>query len=241
MFRRRRQDSDFAAEIESHIELETDRLIAEGMSPEAARDAARQRFGNQTASQERFYESTRWTWLEQFFQDLRYGLRAMRQAPVFTLVAVLSLALGIGANTACFSLVDSLLLKSLPVSAPEDLRVVWMKQSRETPHHNQSGYGTSAPTTGERITSSFAYPAYVLFRDHVKQFAGLLAFAPYQFSTTVKGQSDFTSGTYVSGNYFDVLGVQPVLGPRTGSGRRPGVEPAGGGGQRHFLGEAFWE
>src|ERR1051326_6461299 len=97
--RRKRSDDDFAEEIRANIDIETDRLMAEGMDPEAARAAARRAFGNVAQAQERFYESNRVLWLEDFCRDGRHALRGMLKHPGFALTAILTLALGIGANT----------------------------------------------------------------------------------------------------------------------------------------------
>jgi putative ABC transport system permease protein len=117
MFRKRRKASDFDAEIEAHLQLEADRLQEQGMSEAEARRAARRAFGNRTLARERFYESRRWRWwdvLSQTMQDLRFGWRQLRKTRVFTLTAVLSLGLGIGAAVTMFSAFRAVFLRSLP-------------------------------------------------------------------------------------------------------------------------------
>ena len=211
MFRWRRQ-SDFDAEIAAHIEAETARLVADGMSPDDARDTARRSFGNVTAARERFYEARPALWLEQFAQDVRHGLRNLRRAPAFTLVAVVSLALGIGANAACFSLIDALLLKRLPVRAPEELRIVRWAHVPKAPHKSSSGYGMKDERTGRHVRSSFSYPAYQAFVRQVPQFSDLMAFQRTQFVVGIDGSSDMAEGQLVSGNYFTGLGATMRLG-----------------------------
>jgi hypothetical protein len=212
MFWRKRKHCDFQNEIQSHLDIESDELSEEGSNPTDAKYQARRAFGNVTTSQERFYESSRWLWLEQFIQDLRYGVRMLRQSPVFTAVAVLSLALGIGANTAVFSLVDAVMLKSLPVHAPGELRILtWVRTDKE-PNISHSGYTTEDPKTGQHVSGSFSYAAYRQFRDSLPQFSDLVAYAPNQFTVTAGGASEFALGQFVSGNYFTGLGAQPLIG-----------------------------
>ena len=122
MSTRKRPDDDFDREIRAHIEIETERLIDEGMSPDAARVAARRRFGNVTVARERFYEAGRLLWLDHLVQDLRCAARNMRRYPVASLVAVLSLAAGIGATTVTLTVRDVIFRKPPPLyQQPEQL------------------------------------------------------------------------------------------------------------------------
>src|SRR5215471_15507938 len=111
---RRRSDADFAAEIESHLAFEIERLQDEGLGADEARAAARRAFGNVTLRQEQSYERHRWMWFERIVQDARYAVRTWRQAPGLALISVLTIALGTGATTAIFSVVDATLLHPLP-------------------------------------------------------------------------------------------------------------------------------
>jgi len=190
----RRDDADFQAEIEAHILIERDRLIAEGMAPSDAHAAARRAFGNVTSTRERFYEAQRWTWWTQLIQDLRLASRLLWKAPAFTIAASLTIALGVGANTAVFSLMDAVLLKSLPVRSPEEL-VFPEVAGAEGP--------TGAPP----------YPCLMRLRAEVTAFAGLAAFsADDELRVEINGRPEQMIGQLVSGNYFDVLGVRALRG-----------------------------
>src|ERR1700676_280542 len=129
MFGRKRQASDFSAEIEAHIQHESERLREQGLSEEDARAAARRSFGNVLQAEERFYESGRWLWWDHLRQDLRFGLRMLTRNSGFTVTVVLTLALSIGANTAIFSIVNALLLKNLPYPHPERIGTIYARTS----------------------------------------------------------------------------------------------------------------
>jgi predicted permease len=196
---RRRADRELDEEIQAHLEMEVERNIADGMSPEEARLAARRSFGSVAIAK----EDSRAMWglglLETFWQDLRYGLRMLLKHKGFTTVAVLSLALGIGANTAIFSLVDPILLKSLPVKSPEQLVAFEGINQR-----------------GERDTV-FSYPMFERIRDRPQVFAGVLAAEDGSNHVEMVGpepggRTEQAEVQLVSGEYFQVLGVNAFAG-----------------------------
>ena len=120
-FRRSKWDRERLAELESYIQIETDENLARGMTPQAAREAAKRKLGNSTRIREEIYTMNTIGLLDSLVRDFRFALRAMRRRPTFTLAAVLTLALGIGANTAVFSVVNGVLIKPLPYPHPEEL------------------------------------------------------------------------------------------------------------------------
>ena len=137
-------------------------------------------------------------------QDLRYALRQFRRAPAFTLAAILTLAVGIGANTAIFSLLYQALLRSLPVQNPHEL--VELRYSGSAPGHTHSDGGDSASAR-----AYFSYPMYRDLRDRAKAFNGLIAVSEAGAGFTWNNRSELLSTELVSGNYFSVLGVRPAL------------------------------
>ncbi len=153
--RRRQIDADLEEELRLHMELRAEQQVKAGAASDEALYAAERSLGNRILLKETGRDVWRWVSLETFLQDVRYGARMLRKSPVFTLVAVASLALGIGANTAIFGLVDRILLKSLPVRNPDELRLVlWTGHSR-IPMHGGSGY--SPILYGVQAHSSFSY------------------------------------------------------------------------------------
>jgi predicted permease len=207
---RRRSDGDFASEIESHIELEAERLRGEGMPEEAARELARRRFGNVAACQEKFYESRRSVFLDELVRDVRYALRGLARSPGYAAAAILALSLGVGANTAIFSAVDEILFRPPAVPAPERLAQLYSFNRR----------------TSTYLSSS--YPDYVDFRDQSRAWQSLAAYVRLPLNVAIGGAAaERFSVEGVSGNYFEMLAVPPAAGRALDpSDDAPGAAPA---------------
>jgi len=201
----KRSADDFRREIESHLELEADDLKGEGASANEAHRRARSDFGSVDLARERFYRKGRIGWLDNLGRDLRYGLRGLFRNPGFALVAILTLALAIGANTAVFSLLDQALLRALPVRDPQQLVVLSFAGSH--PGHTHSDGGNSPGHQHE-----FSYPMYRDLRDKNTVFSGLIGAAAGYVGLTWNNHAESAPVEMVTGNYFEVLGVRPALG-----------------------------
>ncbi|HKE33864.1 MAG TPA: ABC transporter permease [Candidatus Acidoferrum sp.] len=216
MRRSKRMLDDLDADIREHIESETQDNIERGMTPEEARYAAVRKFGNVTRVKEDTRDVWRIAWIEDLWQDIRYGLRMLRNSPGFSAVAVLTLALGIGANTAIFSLIDAVMLRSLPVEKPSEL-VVLRWSARKAPRINgymSSGDCPSNLRFGAANPSgcSFSEPIFREIRN-TNQFAGVAAFANAgPLALTGNGPASMISGQLVSGDFFHTLGLQAAAG-----------------------------
>jgi hypothetical protein len=216
MSRRKRILDDLDQDIRNHIEIETQDNIERGMPPEEARRAALLKFGNVSRVKEETREVWSLVWLEQLLQDIRYGLRVLRKSPAFTAVVVLTLALGIGANTAIFSLIDAVMLRSLPVQSPKDL-VVMKWDARHSP--DVHGYMNSGDCpTDMRIGAtnpsgcSFSEPLFREIAD-ANMFSGVVAFANSgRLNLSGNGPARVISGQVASGDFFRALGVNAALG-----------------------------
>jgi len=196
MFKRRRSKDDFAEEIKAHLELETDELKGQGMSDAEARRIARVAFGNIPAAQERFYLRNRVAWLDNLMRDVRFAIRQLVKNPGFAVTSVLTLALGIGVNTAIFSLVNSLLLKPLPVPNAEQIATV-------VPRENNGP-----------LQQTLSWNEYKEVRAESRgSFSDLFAYNMNLDGLAVGGQlPDRIMTMYVSGNFFEGLGLKPAAG-----------------------------
>ncbi len=199
-FRRRRWDQERARELGAYLQIETDENIARGMSPDDARHAAHRKLGNPTQIREEIYRMNTASFVESFWQDLRYGARSLRLNLGFACIAIASLTIGIGANTTIFQLLDAIRLRSLPVTNPQELASVHVA-NREWSSGSFSG---SYP----QLTN----PLWEQLRDHQQAFSGIAAWSDMAFNLARGGEARFANGLWVSGDFFQVLGVTPVLG-----------------------------
>jgi putative ABC transport system permease protein len=194
MFEPKRNSQDFSAEIEAHIQLETERLQEQGLSEADARAAARRFFGNVLLAEERFHESHRWLWWDHFSQDIRFAFRMLRQSPGFAAITILTIALGIGATTSIFSVVDAALLHPLPYPQPEQLVSI----EDNLPGIGARDVGMSQPEWLDLQHSGiFEYVSPAWFDEN---------------NLTGSSQPARVRILIVAPNYFELLGVKPQLG-----------------------------
>ena len=217
-FRRRRWDEERARELESYLETETDENIARGMSAEEARYAAHRKLGNTTLIREEIYRMNSLGWLETLWQDLRHSIRMLARNPGFAAASVLTLALGIGANTAMFSVVDAALVRPLPFREPAQL--LWLRETEAAPGNY--------PLTG---------PDYL---DWQAQSQTLQATSLCTFGGTVNasgaGEPESVYVVRTEGNLFSVLGIAPILGRAFAKG-----EDQAGRNHVAILSYGFWQ
>jgi len=213
LFRRKQIEQELDEELRFHVEQRIAQEIAGGKTPEQARYAAIHAMEGMQQQKEKCRDTLRMNFFDDLWRNMRYASRGLKRSPGFTAVTVIILALGIGANTAIFSLVDTVMLKLLPVKAPEQLYFV--------------GHTT------QRMSLTWNYPDYRAMRDHNTVFTGLAGYSlglePLGVQTGSAGgyATELSSGIFVSGNYFNLLGVSPALGRvfNEADDRTPGASP----------------
>ncbi len=217
LFLRTKAESELDSELRFHIESQIENNIHAGMSPEAARQSAQREFGGVELAKEECRDERGTQFLEQLWQDVRFGARMLRKNPGFTAVAVLTLALGIGANTAVFSLVNAELLRPLPFAKPNQLVDLYLKTR------------TSDQTFVQ-------YSTFLFWQRDSRAMQSMAAWAYDDFDLTGVGEAERLSGRTVSGNFLSVFGVQPILGRNfREQDDRPGASPV------VLVGEGFWK
>lgn len=200
VFRTERLNRELDDEFAYHLAERADRLMEQGLPEHEALRMARRQLGNYSIQKERTRDMNVAGWLENTRADITYGLHQLRLAPGFAAVAILSLALGIGANTAIFQLVNAIRLKLLPVKDPQQLAVIdWAKNS------SRGGNWSSR-------SANFTYAQWEELQNTQQSFSGVLTWSAERFNLTNGGEPRFADGLYVSGNFFPVLGVNAVLG-----------------------------
>jgi predicted permease len=213
---RERRKNELTEEISSHLQMVARDREARGESAEQARVAAQRELGNAGVIQEVTQDQWAWNWLENLLQDLRYGARTLRKSPGFTAVAILTLALGIGVNTALFSVVNGVLLNPLPYPRANQLVALWW----------------------DRLPGQHSSVTYLNFLDWQKEntaFSSLGAIQQDNMVVTGAGEPERVDGARISANFFDLLGVKPLL----GRSFRPEEDQLGAG-PVALIGDGFW-
>lgn len=214
--KRKQREQELDRELRDHLELEAAEQQQAGQPPTEAWNTARRTLGNAGLLKEEVRDAWGWTFVDRLVQDLRYALRTLRWNPGFASVAVLALAIGVGANAALYSILNAVYLRFLPVENPEQLVVVATR--------NQS----------------FSYPFYRDIRDQTQSLQGTIAYRSLAISAGINGSTERVTGAMVSGNYFAVLGVQPAAGMLIEP--EDDVKPGSGGarGPVAVLSYAYW-
>jgi len=211
--RRRQKDAELEEELQFHLDEEAAEQMADGRQMDEARRAARRDLGNLMIVREDTRAAWTWTLVEQLAQDLRYGVRMLVANKTFSALAILSLALGIGANTAIFSFMDAMLMRSLPVSDPQSLVTLAWHTKKQEFHGSNSHDSDYDDPNGGFVGGVFAYPAFELFQRDTSVFTSVFGYqGARQLHLAVNGHAQIVNGEYVSGNYFSGLGVSPASG-----------------------------
>jgi putative ABC transport system permease protein len=219
LFRRRRLEAELDEELRAHLEMAIDDNLARGMTPAEARRRALVAFGGIEQARELHREARGLPTLESIGQDVRYAVRTLRRSPGFTLVAVTILALGIGANTAVFSLVDAVLLRPLPFPEPDRLALLWVDFSAR-----------GGPARAESTPADFA-----AWRERSQSFDALAGFVTATYNLTGSGEPEKLTGVRTTANLFEVLGLRPLVGRALGT-----ADDASEAGPVVVVGERLW-
>jgi predicted permease len=240
LFRRARVEDEMDEELRVHIRNRARDLEKAGFSHADSGRRARIEFGGYQKFKEECREETGAHFLEGLIQDVRYGLRMLRKSPAFTIVAVVTLALGIGANTAIFSLINAVMLRSLPIRNPQQLLLLeWSAkhQPSTSSSYNWSGCpGVSSDVNAPLNGCTFSYPMFEQLRTRQDIFSGICAFDAVGEHLTANGSVSMANGFLVSGDFFATLGVRAIFGRTLGpADDKPGSPPVA------VLSYAFWK
>jgi predicted permease len=216
LFRSQQGSRDFADEIESHLQMHIADNLRSGMSPEEARRHALIKLGGVQQTKEHYRDRSSLPALEMLWSDIRFAARMLWKNPAFTIVAIVTLAIGIGGNTTIFSIVNGVLLNPLPFPHPEQL--VALHESK--PNFNQG---------------SISYPNFLDWQKNNRTFSDMVIARLYGFSLTGKGEAEQVSAEFITRNFFSLLGVNPMLGRTfTPAEEQPGAAPVA------LISEGLW-
>ncbi|HET7439549.1 MAG TPA: ABC transporter permease, partial [Nitrospira sp.] len=206
-----RRGKDLDDEIQVHIQMLTERYLRQGMDPRDAAAAARRQFGNSDSLRERHYQQSSFLTLTGLWRDLRFGARQLLRNPVLTCIGITSLALGIGANTAVFTAAKAALFDSLPVEAPDQLRMLTWMSGHDRPVPPVWG-DVWSNESGGLTSNAFSYPVFEALRAKKYTVQDFIAFKDVPLTATVDGQSDMIDGELITGTAFQSLGIKAALG-----------------------------
>jgi putative ABC transport system permease protein len=224
LFRREQVEQELRDELQHHLEQKTLQYLAAGLGAEEARRKARREFGDIEQSKENCRDTRRVSHIQDLLKDLSFGLRILRSSPGFAIVAILSLALGIGANTAIFELLDAVLLRTLPVAAPERLAEIRL--------NHEGRIGSSVARQQEYSSAQWQQ-----LEQHQQAFSAIAAWSTERFDLGKGGEARYADGLWVSGDFFQLLEINPVLGrvfSKSDDYRGCGVQGA-------VISNAFWQ
>lgn len=206
LFRKSNREKEMSEEIQQHFDRLIERHVAAGMSPQEARRCARREFGGVEQTKEIAREQWVWRWGDEFLQDIRFGLRMLRRTPGFSILAILCLTLGIGTNAAVLSWVEGILIRPYPLVA-----------------HQDRMFALNATTRGVAGFTGLSYPEFLDYEKNSTLFESFIVDRIMGTTLSVGDRAERATGGIVSANYFDALGVQPILGrgfrPEEGTGR----------------------
>jgi predicted permease len=226
---------DLEDEVELHIHMLTDRLLQQGMGPGDAAAAARRQFGNSTVLREQHYMQSTFSFLTTLWRDISFGARQLQRNPLLTFVGVASLALGVGANTAIFAGAKRVLFDTLPVTQPDELRMLTWVSGREQPVPPVWG-DVGSNDKGGLTSNAFSYPVWQELRKRVDAVQDFVAFKDVSMTATLNGHPEIVGVEMISGDAFRALGVEPALGRLliSSDDAGPGMGPAA------VISQGYW-
>lgn len=225
MFRKKQVEKEMDEELRAYLDAAAKEKVRGGMNPEEARRAARMEMGSMEGVKENVREASWETRLETLWSDLRFGARLLRFNPMFAGAAILSLALGIGANTAIFQLIDAVRLRTLPVKNPQEILKIAIDHRKNASGHFSTRY------------PDLTYALWEQIRTQQQGFSSVFAWGPNVFNISPGGEVHNVQGLWVSGEFFSTLGVEPALGRLL----NPADDQPGCGSPGAVISYAFWQ